>query len=80
MIRVKIVDIPAPNAHGFRWRWRSDDGRVESQHAFDYYYDCVADAHASGHEVELPRKPPAQARENGVHVPQPCAPTRRDTP
>ena len=59
MSTVRIVDIPAPTAtHGYRWEWRSDDGRVASTRAFDLFYECLADARSKRHEVALGPPPP----------------------
>ena len=56
--RVQIVAVPAHNAHGFRWQWRSEDGADVSKRAFDLYYECVSDARSHGHEVQLAATPP----------------------
>ena len=49
-----LFSIPTTTTHGYCWRWRSADGKVDSQRRFDYYYDCVADAEAHGYPVMPP--------------------------
>ena len=48
-----IFSIPTNTSPGYCWRWRSADGKVDSQRQFAYYYDCLADAKANGHTVPL---------------------------
>jgi hypothetical protein len=52
-MKVEIVHVAARTPHGFRWVWRREDGLAQSRRAFDFFYDCVADARASGYEVRL---------------------------
>jgi len=54
-MRAVVFSIPASTTAGFAWRWRSEDHRRESAHAFGFYADCVADAKAHGYTVELGR-------------------------
>ena len=48
-----IFSLPMATSHGYCWRWRSVDGKTDSTKHFAYYYDCLADANASGHSVEV---------------------------
>ena len=57
MAAVNIVDVAAPTAQGYRWQWRTADGAAASTCAFDMFYDCVEDARAKGHHVELAGTP-----------------------
>jgi len=58
MAAVNIVDVAAPTAQGYRWQWRTADGAAASTRAFDMFYDCVEDARAKGHDVQLAGAPP----------------------
>jgi hypothetical protein len=57
MRTVHIDYIPAATPQGYRWIWRSEHGAVESDRAFDLFYDCVADARKRGYDVQLGRPP-----------------------
>jgi hypothetical protein len=57
MRTVQIHYVPAATAQGYRWIWRSEDGGVDSDRAFDLFYDCMADARARGYDVQLGRPP-----------------------
>ena len=48
-----IFSIPMTTSHGYCWRWRSVDGKTDSTGQFVYYHDCLADANANGHSVQL---------------------------
>jgi hypothetical protein len=51
----EVYSIPQRDRQ-FRWKWRQllDDGRViESEVAFDLYYECIADARAHGYQPEM---------------------------
>lgn len=37
----------------FSWKWRSADGKHESENAFDYYHDCLEDARKHGYTAEF---------------------------
>ena len=56
-VSVRIVPVPASNANGYRWQWRSLDGAVTSTRTFGLFYECLEDARTRGHEVELPPPP-----------------------
>jgi hypothetical protein len=46
-----IYSVRSQAAHGFVWKWRSDDHVRRSSMAFVIYEDCVADARQSGYTV-----------------------------
>jgi hypothetical protein len=48
-----IFSIPTSDSHGFRWQWRSADGKHKSGSTFAYYHDCVEDARKAGYDVPL---------------------------
>ena len=48
-----IFSIPSTTSHGYRWRWRSADGKTDSKSEFAYYLDCRADANEHGYSVRL---------------------------
>ena len=48
-----LFSVPAKAHPGYRWRWRSVDGRVCSKKPFVYYYDCLTDALANGYEAQI---------------------------
>ena len=48
-----IFSIPMTTSPGYRWRWRSVDGKTDSNGQFATYHDCLADAKANGHSVKL---------------------------
>jgi hypothetical protein len=47
-----IFSIPKTASNGYWWRWRSADGKVDSQRQFAYYSDCLRDAKAHGYSVK----------------------------
>ena len=48
-----VFSVPmSTSSTGLTWRWRSKDGRVESQQGFAYYYDCLANARENGYAVK----------------------------
>jgi hypothetical protein len=49
----QIVSVGSADAQGFRWAWRSSDGKKKSATNFAYFYECVEDARAAGYTVEL---------------------------
>jgi hypothetical protein len=55
MSKAVVFSVPASQANGYVWRWRSADSNVDSERAFSLYYDCVTDARERGYEVELAR-------------------------
>ena len=44
---------PTRASTGFKWRWRTNNRRSRSKQAFPFFYECVMDAVASGHTVDL---------------------------
>ena len=44
---------PVPSSQGFSWKWRSADGKVESDRSFGLYFECLQDAQLRGYRVEL---------------------------
>jgi hypothetical protein len=59
MSLAEIVHVRAQGPFGYKWRWQSGDGSVQSERSFDLYYECVEDAVAHGYHVRRP-PPPAQ--------------------
>ena len=57
MKSAEVYSARAPTAHGFVWKWRSDDYTKRSSLGFVAYEDCVADARKSGYTVASPRNP-----------------------
>lgn len=57
--RVRVIDVPASCAQGFKWKWISADGREASERAFELFYECLQDARSNGFEVDL-RPPDSQ--------------------
>lgn len=53
MKRATLFSVPATNANGYAWQWRSADGST-SKETFALYHDCLADARKHGHEVQGP--------------------------
>lgn len=53
--RARVVPIPAPNAQGYRWQWRAEDGTEVSARAFELFYDCLSDARSRGYDVAGPQ-------------------------
>jgi hypothetical protein len=51
-----IYSVRSQTAHGFVWKWHSQDRVRRSTMAFVTYEDCVADAQKSGYTV-VPNKP-----------------------
>ena len=50
MKRATLFSVPAKNANGYVWKWRSADGDT-SKGTFALYHDCLADAQRNGYEV-----------------------------
>lgn len=48
-----IFSIPSITSPGYCWRWRSVDGKTDSESQFVYYHDCLADAKAKGYSVRF---------------------------
>jgi hypothetical protein len=48
---VEIFSVPIASAHGFVWKWRSEDGTSESRKAFVYFDDCRQDARRHGFAI-----------------------------
>jgi len=57
MKSARLYSLRAQTAHGFVWKWRSDDHTKSSSMGFVIYEDCVADAQKSGYTVTAVRKP-----------------------
>ena len=55
MSRARIVHVPAESRFGYRWQWTSADGSAAAGSTFDFFYECIQDARAHGHEVVLAR-------------------------
>jgi hypothetical protein len=51
MKSAQVYSVRATVAHGFVWRWRSDDHAKSSAMAFISYEQCVADARKYGYTV-----------------------------
>ena len=51
MKSAEVYSTRAQTAHGFAWKWRSNDYRKSSSLASVSYEDCVADARNSGYTV-----------------------------
>lgn len=51
MKSAEVYSVRAQTAHGFVWKWRSNDKGRNSTMAFISYEDCVADAKKSGYAV-----------------------------
>ena len=47
-----IFSIPMTTTPGYCWRWRSADGKTDSNGAFVYYHDCLSNAEANGYSVQ----------------------------
>ena len=54
MKSAEVYSVRAQTAHGFVWKWRSNDKGRTSTMAFVSYEDCVADAKKSGYVVAPP--------------------------
>ena len=52
MKRATLFSVPATNANGYVWKWRSEDGAT-SKETFVLYHDCLADARKNGYEPKL---------------------------
>ena len=52
MKRATLFSVPATNANGYAWKWRSTDGHASKQ-TFVLYHDCLADARKNGYEVQI---------------------------
>lgn len=48
-----IFSVPEATSFGYCWRWRSVDGRVDSEKQFAYYYDCLTHASEAGYTAQL---------------------------
>ena len=59
MKSAEIYSARAVTAHGFAWRWRSNDHAKTSAMAFVAFEDCVADARKHGYSVPA-REAPAR--------------------
>ena len=53
-----VYSVRAQTAHGFVWKWRSQDHARSSSMAFVIYEDCVLDARKSGYTVAQARPSP----------------------
>ena len=53
MKKAQVYTIPAGQASGYVWKWRSAEGNAGSSQSFELYYDCVCDARSHGYEVDL---------------------------
>jgi hypothetical protein len=51
MKSAEVYSVRAQTAHGFVWKWRSNDKGRTSTMGFISYEDCVADAKKSGYVV-----------------------------
>jgi hypothetical protein len=51
-----IFPVPVISAHGFMWKWRSEDGAAESK-AFVYFYECGLDAQRRGYRARFAETP-----------------------
>lgn len=51
MKNAQVYSVRAQVAHGFVWRWRSDDRKKSSSMGFVTFEQCVADARKSGYTV-----------------------------
>jgi hypothetical protein len=51
MKSAEVYSVRAQTAHGFVWKWRSNDKGRASTIAFVSYEDCAADAKKSGYVV-----------------------------
>jgi len=51
MKSAQVYSARAQTAHGFVWKWRSDDYKKQSSLGFVTYEDCVADARKGGYTV-----------------------------
>lgn len=49
-----IYVVGTTGASSFLWKWRTVSGDRCSDATFQYFHDCMANAIASGHEVDLP--------------------------
>ena len=47
-----VYSVRAQTAHGFVWRWRSQDRARNSSMGFVTYEDCAADAKKNGYSVQ----------------------------
>jgi len=57
MKSAEVYSVRAQTAHGFVWKWRSNDKGRASTMAFVSYEDCVADAQKSGYSVAAAQPP-----------------------
>jgi len=57
MKSAQVYSVRAQTAHGFVWKWRSNDNKKTGSMAFVTYEDCVADAEKSGYSVPPLREP-----------------------
>lgn len=57
MKSAEVYSVRAPTAHGFVWKWRSNDHGRSSSMAFVCHEACVADAQKSGYIVAPVRGP-----------------------
>jgi hypothetical protein len=53
MARCVLYAVGRNTTPGFMWMWRTADGGERSQRAFLYFHDCMEDAQAQGHQVDL---------------------------
>ena len=51
MKSAEVYSVRAQTAHGYVWKWRSNDKGRTSTMGFISYEDCVADAKKSGYVV-----------------------------
>lgn len=48
-----LYAVGATTGRGFVWQWRTIDGRKCADQTFLYFHDCMKDAEAHGHVIDL---------------------------
>ena len=46
----EIYPVPVPYGHGYVWEWSALSNDAHSQHTFEMFFDCLADAREHGYE------------------------------
>ena len=53
MKAASVFSVPGAKPVGYAWKWRSADGKHESEATFQYFYECVEDARKAGYTIDL---------------------------
>jgi hypothetical protein len=77
MMKIAVIQpVHVGGAQSFGWKWRSEDGAIESAHAYTYFYDCCENARRKGYQWRFDAQSTGSATRAARQAPSGAAASR----